>query len=159
MAPSGSAAPVSGWGQGRTAQAPGQLEEQPAGDLAGNPAAGHTAVAQMQDHEGASLVRTTWRWAAATVILFPLFALWSLPSAAMTSRAAAAGDLIAARQEASLARLLGLISVVVFLVFVVLWLVMVIIAAAVGADVTTGSGTGVTSTPAVFSPEGRVSTA
>lgn len=132
-------APVAGWGQTGSA------------DWA-------EPAAQMRDHEGASLIKATWRWAAATVILFPLFALWTLPGAAMTSRAVDAGDLAGARNEASLVRLLGLISVVIFLVFAVLWLVMVIVAAAAGAD---AASTGVTvgTTPVVFEPGTRVSTA
>lgn len=138
--------------------APGAQEKPPAAGWGAGQTWDQAQAVQMQDHESESLIKSTWRWAAATVILFPLFALWTLPSAALTSRAVDAGDLDGARREASLARLLGLISVVVFLVFVVLWLILVIVAAATGAD---AASTGVTvgTTPAVFEPGTRVSTA
>lgn len=81
-------------------------------------------MAATTDSAGEALLRRAWLWAAASVLLFPILALWSIPSAAATTFRAGKGDLVGAAQSADLCKKLGIAALAVFAVVVVLWILM-----------------------------------
>lgn len=73
------------------------------------------------DAKSMALIRSAWRWAAATVFLFPLLVFWSLPAAALVSQRLAAGDVVGAKERAQTAKVLGITSVVIAVLLFVIW--------------------------------------
>lgn len=76
------------------------------------------------DGQYLKLVRSAWRWAAVTVLLFPILSIWALPSAASVTQRLWARDLPGAREHANTSRALGLASLIVFVLLVILWFFM-----------------------------------
>lgn len=82
-------------------------------------------VASKQDPQALKLVRTAWRWAAVSVLLFPILAIWALPSAASVAQRLSAGDVDAARGHAGTSRALGVASIVAAIVLLIFWVILV----------------------------------
>lgn len=77
-----------------------------------------------EDLQSLQLVRVAWRWAAVSVLLFPILALWALPSAASVSQRMGANDVAGARKHAATSRALGVASIVAAVLLIVLWILM-----------------------------------
>lgn len=98
----------------------------------------------LSDQESQALVKSSWRWAALTVFFFALLTIWAAPAAAMVSQRLGAGDVAGARAHAKTARLLGIVSIVVFVLMTVLWFGMMLALTAAGIEgfeASTGSTT------------------
>lgn len=80
---------------------------------------------------------SAWRWAVATLFVFPLLGFWALPEAARATLAATRGDDETAREHARTARVLGLAAIAIGVVLFILFMVLVIVGAATADDTVT----------------------
>lgn len=113
-------------------QTPQEAQVPPApGPLADQPQAPVLDSGRVQFESAMDLlVSSTWRWAMATLFLFPILGFWSLPAAARVNAKLARGDHMEAAADAVTVKKLGLAAVVVFVVLVLLWLIAVVATAA-----------------------------
>lgn len=66
---------------------------------------------------------SAWRWACATIILFPLFIFWSIPAAARSSQKAILGDARGAAEERDTAKNWGVGAIVIFVIISILYII------------------------------------